>query len=116
MRGSLGVAVLAAALLGAAPGHPDAKAAATVDEARAFAAAAEERLGELTMKASRAQWVQSTFITDDTEELAAQATRFDGLALPEDVARKLKLLKVSLTLPAPSDPKSQTELTETAAW
>jgi peptidyl-dipeptidase A len=69
--------------------------------------------------------VQSTFITQDTEILAAQAnarknaataelakraTRFDGLSLPPDVARKLKLLKLSLTLPAPSDPKENAEL------
>jgi peptidyl-dipeptidase A len=69
--------------------------------------------------------VQSTFITQDTEILAAQAnarrnaataelakraTRFDGLSLPPDVARKLKLLKLSLTLPAPSDPKENARL------
>ncbi len=64
--------------------------------------------------------MQATYITDDTERIAAEAnkdliaatveyaveaTRFDGLALPEDVARKLKLLKLSLSLPAPRDPK-----------
>ena len=60
----------------------------------------------------RADWVKSTYITDDTEVLAAQAnekaisagvayakqaTRFDGLSLDPETARKLKLLKLSLT-------------------
>ena len=99
-------------------------------DAAAFAEAAEKRLLELWIKESRASWVQSNFITDDTEKMAAEAkkdviaattelavaaTRFDGLALPYDVARKLKLLKLSLTLPAPRNPAEQTELTEIAA-
>jgi peptidyl-dipeptidase A len=103
------------------------KPAPTAAEATAFINRAEQRLNELWVKASRAQWVQSNFITDDTEaiaadaqkevlalttELAAQARRFDGLKLPYDTARKLKLLKLSLTLPAPRDPKIQAELTK----
>ena len=43
-------------------------------------------------------------------EYAVEATRFDGPVLPEDVARKLKLLKRSLSLPAPRGDKLQTEL------
>jgi peptidyl-dipeptidase A len=100
------------------------------EDAREFVARAEARLLELSIKQSRAQWVQQNFITEDTEllaaaanqeliaanmELAAQAKRFDGLALPEDVARKLLLLKLSITLPAPADPKQQAELTQIAA-
>ena len=46
---------------------------ATVEDARAFLADAEEKLLALSTNASRASWVQSTFITDDTEILAAQA-------------------------------------------
>jgi peptidyl-dipeptidase A len=74
--------------------------------------------------------VKSTFITDDTEalsasanedviaattELAGESRRFDGLQLTPDVARKLKLLKLSLTLPAPKNEKERTELTKLAA-
>ncbi len=100
----------------------------TVEEARAFMAEAEERLLDLSTKAGRAQWVQSNFITQDTEaiaadlnkdliaaamELAKAATRFDGVALPPDLERKMKLLKLApLPLPAPSDPKLQEELTQ----
>ena len=97
----------------------------TVAEAQKFVSEAEARLLDLWIEAERASWVQSTFITGDTEilaaqanarrnaatvELAKQATRFDGLPLPPDVARKLQLLKLSLTLPAPSDPKENARL------
>jgi peptidyl-dipeptidase A len=103
---------------------------ATVEDARAFLADAEEKLLALSTNASRASWVQSTFITDDTEILSAQANekliaataayakqtaRFSGLALPPDVARKLDLLKNALTLAAPEDPKEREELTRIAA-
>ena len=99
-------------------------------EAAKFVEEAEKTLLRLNVDQSRAQWVQSTFITDDTEILSAQAnerliaasvrlakeaTRFDGLSLPADVARKLTLLKLSLTLPAPSDPRESEELARIAA-
>jgi peptidyl-dipeptidase A len=120
------VFVLAAAVTGGAA--PTAKP--TAADAKVFIEAAEARLLELGNRQQRAGWVQSTYITEDTEKLAAEAnkdliaatveyaveaTRFDGLALPEDVARKLKLLKLSLSLPAPRDDKLQTELTELVA-
>jgi peptidyl-dipeptidase A len=108
---------------GASPSGPP-----TADEAKKFADQADADLLDLTNKVNRAQWVAANFITSDTEalsadalkgligrtmELAKQATRFDSLQLPEDTARRLKLLKLSATpLPAPSDPKLQTELTE----
>ncbi len=100
----------------------------TVAEAKAFTDRAEERLLALSNRQGRADWVAQTYITDDTEkisahanqeliaatmELAKQATRFDGLKLPADVRRKLNLLKLAaIPLPAPADPKLQTELTE----
>lgn len=102
----------------------------TPSEAEQFIADAEKRLLELNIKYARADWVKSTFITDDTEslsaeankqvieattELAEQSRRFDGLDLPYDTARKLKLLKLALTLPAPSDAAERDELTKIAA-
>ena len=45
----------------------------TAGEARAFVEAAEERLLELWIDSERAAWVQSTYITHDTEILSAQA-------------------------------------------
>ncbi|MGB2868476.1 MAG: M2 family metallopeptidase [Bacteroidota bacterium] len=101
----------------------------TVQEAAAFVDSAEHRLMELWVKSSRASWVQSTFITDDTEALSADAqkdltaatvelakasTRYDRLKLPYDLDRKIKLLKLSLSLPAPSNPADQTALTQIA--
>jgi len=115
-------------LLPAADGGP--ASPPTAAEARAFIEAAETQLLELWIAAERASWVQSNFITDDTEriaadarqaviaktmKLAAEATRYDGLALPDDVARKIKLLKVSLPLVAPSDPAKQAELARIVA-
>ncbi len=126
---SLGLAVLSSC---ARSGGPDAGSTAkgTPAEAEQFIADAEKRLLELNIKYARADWVKSTFITDDTEslsaeankqvieattELAEQSRRFDGLDLPYDTARKLKLLKLALTLPAPSNAAERDELTKIAA-
>jgi peptidyl-dipeptidase A len=112
------------------PVKPAAAKVRTAAGARSFVDEAEARLLELSNENNRADWVKSTYITDDTEILAAQANqraisatvsyakaapRFDGLRLPEEVARKLKLLKLALTLPAPSDPKEAEELTRIVA-
>ena len=101
-----------------------------IEEAKKFIQDAEAKLLAVNVEASRADWVKATYITDDTEtlaakaderainatvELAKQATRFDHLKLPEDLARKLKLLKLSLTLATPSDPKESAELTQIAS-
>jgi peptidyl-dipeptidase A len=106
-----------------APKRPSAPA--TVDEARAFLSAAEARLLDLAVKASRANWVHENIITEDTEslaadanknadaaatELAAKATRFTKLALPEDLRRKLLLLRLLSDLPGPRNPREQDEL------
>jgi peptidyl-dipeptidase A len=123
--GLLALSAAAAAVMGAAePAKP------TAQEAAAFLEKAEARLLDLQVKNDRASWVQQTYITDDTEQLAAeaqkvltatnmdlagQATRFDGLSLPEDVARRLKLLKTAITLPVPRDDAEQTELTQISA-
>ncbi len=104
--------------------------APTLSEAEAFIDQAEEHLLELSIAAERASWVQSTYITYDTEILAAaaqeklisaavayatRATRFDGLDLPYDVARKIHLLKTGITMPAPRDPAKASELTRLAS-
>ena len=102
----------------------------TVTEGEKFIADAERRLFGLNINFARADWVKSTFITDDTEALSADANkdliaattelaehsrRFDGLDLSADTQRKMKLLKLSLTLPAPKDPGERDELTKLAA-
>ena len=102
----------------------------TVAEAEAFLKNAEAKLLQLSITAARADWVKATYITDDTEILAAQAderaiaaqvqfakqaTRFDGLKLPAGLARKMLLLKVSLVLPTPAEPQKSAEITEIAS-
>src|SRR5437899_11244568 len=104
--------------------------AATRDPAEEFMNKARERLAELSIKVNQATWVHDNFITEDTEAIAAdandentavttelveQAKRFKGLQLPPELARKFKLLKLSLTAPAPKDPALRRELTQIAA-
>jgi peptidyl-dipeptidase A len=106
------------------------RTAPTVEEARQFLDKAESELLQLSNEASQAAWVQSTYITLDTEALAAkanerlisasvrlakEASRYEKAALPEDLQRKLKLLKLAITLPAPSDPAEAAEMTKLAA-
>ncbi len=99
---------------------------ATADGARAFVEAAEAELLQLNINAERAQWVNATYITDDTEilaanaagaligrnvELAKEAIRFDGLELDGEIRRRLDFVKLGITLPAPSDAAKREELT-----
>jgi len=94
-----------------------------------FISEVETSLFDLWVQRERAAWVQSNFITEDTEkvaadaakdviaatvEFAAQARRFEGQPMSDETARKLRLLKTSLTMVAPSDPALQAELTATS--
>lgn len=96
-------------------------------DVKKFLEGAETELLALSNAQSQASWVQATYITPDTEALAAAATekqiaaaarlakeaaKFDEKAVDADSARKLKLLKTGLTLAAPSDPKKSAELTQ----
>lgn len=102
----------------------------TPEDARKFIDDAEQKLLALGIDQARADWIKSTYITDDTEAVAAllderainanvdyvkQATRFDGLNLDPVTARKIKLLKLSLTVATPADPKESDELTRILA-
>ena len=85
---------------------------ATAAGAKAFLAAANTELLKLVNAASRAGWTQSTYITPDTETMAAQANealvnastrlakeavRFDKVQVSPAERRQLYLLKNSLT-------------------
>ena len=113
-----------------APAAAPAPARPTAEEAARFVEQAEARLAKLNEDQQRAAWIQSTYITDDTQviaarenerligagvELAKEAARFDGLELPYDVRRKLNLIKLALVSPAPSDPALTAELARIAA-
>jgi peptidyl-dipeptidase A len=109
----------------AAPAGP-----ATPAEADAFVRQINDDFKRLWTDAERSNWIKSTYITDDTEKLAAQAQervmeyttrrikegrRFEGLTLSPATARALYLLKYAAGLPAPSDPKERAELAEIAS-
>src|SRR4051794_22749166 len=99
---------------------------ATPDEARKFINDVEQKLLLLNVDAAHADWIKSTYITDDSEAVAAlldersiaatvdyakKSTRFDGLKLDPVTERKIRLLKLGLTIATPSDPKESEELT-----
>src|ERR1700730_14352461 len=102
----------------------------TVGEAKKFLDDADKRLFDLSLENNQASWVQATYITEDTEAVAARANerniaesvrlakatvRFDKLNLPPDMRRKMNLLKNSLVLAAPSDSAKSGEVTRLAA-
>ncbi|MDE2667213.1 MAG: M2 family metallopeptidase [Acidobacteriota bacterium] len=120
-----GVMVLASGSFSGLAGSQDA-AESTSSAAEEFVRQAEERLLGLWTEAARASWVRSTYITGDTQALAAVASKraieatarlakessgFETAGLPRELARKLELLRLSLTLAAPPDPKASEELT-----
>lgn len=95
--------------------------------ADAFVAQAEEQLAALGRAQANANWVQATYITYDSNKVAAAAqerttaatvdlagasTRFDDLDLAFDTRRKLGMLKRALSVPAPADEQLIAELAQ----
>ena len=98
---------------------------APAESADEFVARVNRTLGDLQKEASAAGWVQSTYITDDTEKLAAKAQerylegftravveskRYSGQQLSPATARALALLKLNVSAPAPNDTAKRAEL------
>ena len=91
--------------------EPSSSMPATAEAARAFVAQAEKELGEFSLISAKAQWVNATYLTDDTDALAAhfgtigtemgvkfasQAARFnDTPGLDYDTRRMSSFLRVS---------------------
>jgi len=99
---------------------------ATAQDAKAFLDTVNQSMLKLGIEAAQAGWVQQNFITADTEALSArsnqrfidtmagyvkQTPRFDKVELPADQRRQLTVLKTSLVMATPSDPKEAEELT-----
>lgn len=102
----------------------------TPQGAAAWVDMVEKDLFDYSVDASRVYWVNATYITDDTDALAAQAgaegteksvkyaleaakyAQIQGL--DPDVARKLDILRNGIVLPAPTTPGAATELNEIA--
>ncbi|HSP78401.1 MAG TPA: M2 family metallopeptidase, partial [Myxococcaceae bacterium] len=114
-----------------AAAQPAAEPQPTAAEARQFTTRVNEDLKQLWTRQATAEWIKSTYITDDTERNAAvvneavmaylnqaitQAARFkDVEGLDAESARMLHLLRISSALPAPSDAEKRAELASIAA-
>ncbi|HEU0065922.1 MAG TPA: M2 family metallopeptidase [Sphingomonas sp.] len=122
----LRTAVSVLALACATPAFAQTPSAATAAEADAFVASAEAQLSAQSGPVNQANWINATFITDDTDALAAKANaeqtelavklatdaaRFASVpGLSADTRRKLDLLRGGITLPAAARPGAADEL------
>ena len=104
---------------------PAPSVAPTVEDARAFVAAAEKDLGDFSNISQQAAWVNNTYINDDTDALAAyfgaigtekgvkyaaEAAKYAAVpGLDFDTARKLNILRGALVLASPSTPGAAAE-------
>jgi len=99
----------------------------SVESAQAYIDAAERELTERSEYEARIAWVYNTYINYDTEwllqrtdaegtearvRLASGAAQFANLDLPPDLRRKVDLLRLSLTLPAPQREGAADELSQ----
>jgi peptidyl-dipeptidase A len=124
LAGSVSIAI-------AQPAPPPTRAAApaatpTAAEADAFVARAERELADYSVINNRASWVNATYITEDTDALAAyfgtigtemqvrlagEAARYVNVpGLSADTRRKLNLMRNGLILAAPTTPGAAAEL------
>ncbi|MFP7723685.1 M2 family metallopeptidase [Lysobacter sp. A3-1-A15] len=95
-----------------------------------FAARVNDEIMRMQPEITKPQWLSSTYITDDTQFLAAkanerylsklnqwveQARRFEGQDMTPETARTIQLLKLATAMPAPKDPEKLGELTRIVA-
>ena len=101
-------------------------AAPTAADADAFIASVEKDLFDYTVEASQVNWVNSTYLTEDTDAMASrinavgteksvkyalEAAKYKDVAgLSADTKRKLDILRTGIVLPAPTTPGAATEL------
>jgi peptidyl-dipeptidase A len=107
-----------------------ATSAPTVADAEAFIAAAEKDLYGFSVESAQVAWINATYITDDTDALAAkygevgtekavkyalEAAKYQSVpGLSPETKRKLDILRGGLVLPAPTTPGAAKELSEIA--
>ncbi len=105
-------------------------AAPTVADAEAFLAKVEKDLFDFSVEGGRVAWINSTYITDDTDALAAkygeigteksvkyalEAAKYQKVAgLSTETSRKLDILRGGLVLPAPTKEGAAAELSTIA--
>ena len=118
----LALVLSGAVALATAPGN----ATATAADADAFVAKAEKQLADISIEGNRAGWINATYITDDTDAMAAEvsarqtelqvqfateAAKYQNVpGLSPDTKRKLDLIRNGITLPAPTRPGAANEL------
>jgi peptidyl-dipeptidase A len=133
--------LLAFAIAAMALGFAGCKRTSSPEAAEAAVAPADESADQFIARVNRemqdsltelgaAQWVSSTYITSDSELLAAkanerwltrlngwieQARRFEGRPMSAQAARALSLLKLMTAMPAPRDPAKLAELARIAS-
>ncbi len=124
----IAIAALTACATTATPGasatNPN-RGPATVEQAQEFVANAERDLAARSEYESHVGWVYSTYIMPDTEwlsqradsegtqmrvRIASEAARYQNLELSPALRRKIDLLRLSLTLPAPQREGAADEL------
>ena len=94
-----------------------------------FVARVNDEYRDIYTELSRAQWIASTYINDDSEAISAatnerfltqlnswidQSRKFEGQQMSADTARALMLLKLNTAMPPPKDPAKLEELTKIA--
>jgi peptidyl-dipeptidase A len=95
-----------------------------------FVARINDEIAELGRETGKAFWVQATYITRDTNFLAARASeqwlafnsraveeskRYVGQPLDPETERQMNLLRLGTSMPAPNDPEKRAELATIAA-
>ena len=128
---ALAIATLSVPSMAAAQGAmPAVMAAPTVADAEAFLNKAEKDLFDFSVEGAKVSWINATYITDDTDALAArygeigtekavqyalEAAKYQNVAgLSAETKRKLDILRGGLVLPAPTTPGAAKELSEIA--
>jgi peptidyl-dipeptidase A len=111
------------------PGAGVARVAPANETADQFIARVNDEFRASYAELSAAQWISSTYITDDSELIAAkanerwltqlngwieQARRFEGQPMSPATARSITLLKLMTAMPAPRNPQRLAELTRIA--
>ncbi|KGB55551.1 Peptidyl-dipeptidase A precursor [Sphingopyxis sp. LC81] len=124
MKAMISTLSLALSLAVATPAF--AQTAPTAADADAFIASVEKDLFDYTVEASQVNWVNSTYLTEDTDAMASrinavgteksvkyalEAAKYTDVAgLSADTKRKLDILRTGIVLPAPTTPGAATEL------
>ena len=124
MKAMISTLSLALSLAVATPAF--AQTAPTAADADAFIASVEKDLFDYTVEASQVNWVNSTYLTEDTDAMASrinavgteksvkyalEAAKYMNVAgLSADTKRKLDILRTGIVLPAPTTPGAATEL------